>query len=82
VPAAGGGVGFLSEDRQVFDVTLVITDKLFTLNKHATAAAAAVIDAAIERLDHFYQQFDNAGRGVKLSAFFPSASANWPKKYS
>jgi len=45
----------LSEDRQVFDVSLVITDKLFTLHKHAAAAAAAVINAAIKRFNHLHK---------------------------
>ena len=66
--AQGGGVGFLPENRKVFDVALMVEHELFALHEHPAAAAAAVIHAPVVGFEHFHQQFDNAGGRLELAA--------------
>lgn len=44
--------------------------KLLALNEHAAGAAAWVKNAALVRLDHFHEQFDDGLSGVELPALF------------
>lgn len=44
--------------------------EIFTLNKHTAGAAAGIIYGAIVGLQHFHQEFHDAGRGIELAAFF------------
>ena len=46
----------------------MVLDELFGLNKHTRGSAAGVVDAAVKRLDHLDQQFDDAARCVELAA--------------
>ncbi len=43
-------------------------DELDRLHEHARAAAAGVVDPALEGLQHLHEQLDHAARGVELAA--------------
>ena len=42
-------------------------NELYRLDKHARGAAAGVIDPALVRLDHLYEDADHGARGVELT---------------
>jgi len=50
-------------------VLFVLADKASTLDEHAAGAAGRIGNAAVVRLEHFDEKFDNARRRVKLAAF-------------
>ncbi len=75
-------VGFLPVDGDVLNIALMLLDKLFTHHKHAATATGWVVNSALVRLDHFHHEFDDGFWRVELPAFFPSAPANSPRKYS
>ena len=60
----------------------MITDKLFTLNKHTAAAAAAVIDTAVKRFNHLDKQFDNSFNATLSFSPYGSNPATAGKDYT
>src|SRR5260370_8097156 len=61
-----GGVRFLAEDRQACTPSAMCLEKPDGLYEHAAGTKARVVDAAVERLDHFDQQPDDGLRRVEL----------------
>ena len=64
----GGGVGVLAVHRDVVDVAAVVLDELGRLYEHPAAAAAGVVDAPAEGLQHLHQGAHHTGRREELAA--------------
>ena len=61
------GVGFLSVNADMTQLLLMVGDKLGTLHKHTTRAAAGVIDTTFVRLQNFYDGTHDATGGIEFA---------------
>ena len=61
---------FLSINIDAADVALFGLDKVSTLNKHTTGAAAGVVQGAVKGLDHGSDQLNGVVRCIELPLLF------------
>ena len=47
-----------------------IINQFFGLHKHTAGTAARIENPTFVRFEHLYKQFNNAARGIELSALF------------
>src|SRR5450759_5136183 len=78
--APGGGVALLPVDGDVALAAAVLLHKALALHEHAARAAAGVVDATLERLDHLDQQLDHAARRVELAAALALGAGEAPEE--
>ena len=64
--AIGGGLFFLTVYIDAADIALFRLDKVSTLNKHTTGAAAGVVQGAVKGLDHGSDQLNGIVRCIEL----------------
>ena len=62
----GGGVGILTEDGDLIEISAVALHKLGRLDKHAAAAAAGVVDPVMVGLQNLHQRPHHAGGRVEF----------------
>ena len=55
-------------------------DEFFRLNEHAARAAARIEDTPLMGLKHIHQQFNNAARGIELSALLAFGQGKFPEE--
>src|SRR5450830_665134 len=78
--APGGGVALLPADGDVALAAAVLLHGALALHEHAARAAAGVVDATLERLDHLDQQLDHAARRVELAAALALGAGEAPEE--
>ena len=78
--APGRRVALLPVDGDVALAAAVLLHELLALHEHAARAAAGVVDAALERLDHLDQQLDHAARRVELAAALALGAGEAPEE--
>src|SRR6185437_10582404 len=75
-----GRIRFLSIDRNVANLSAVLSDELLALNEHSTGTAARVIDATLVRLDHFDEELNDTSGGIKLAALLSFRAGELPEE--
>src|SRR6266702_1164446 len=65
-----GVIGFLAINRDVSNAAPVLPNEFFALHEHSGGATTGVIHAALVRLDHLNEQFDDAARGIEFATLF------------